>query len=268
MNKTYSAPIKYLVPGLFILIALGGISLVVAGTLDNPNPPGTSDLFSLEEIYQFIYNVDKQIRQGATSHTFLPENGPSPTMHTTTDIYNLLQRLPATGCESSYIAGDDGNLRRGATKRYRNELDGTILDQNTGLLWVQNGDMIGTLYPNFDQDGVSLDGNVSWPHALAFVEKMNDGTVVNYGYKDWRLPNVMELISLVDYGRYKPAANPVFTSIGDEYWTSTSHPNYAESSYSYTVVMKEGLINKRAKTNYYAKVIAVRNITPIGETNY
>jgi hypothetical protein len=266
MNKNYSALIKYLVPSLFILIAMGGIGLVVAGTLDNPNPPGTSDLFSLEEIYQFIYNVDNQDRQGATSHTFLPENGPSPTMHTTTDIYNLLQRIPATGCESSYVAGDDGNLRRGATKRYRNELDGTILDQNTGLLWVQNADMIGTSYPNFDQDGVSFDGNVSWAHALAFVDKMNDGTYGNFGYKDWRLPNVMEMITLVDYGRYKPAANPVFTSVGDEYWTST--PYTAETSYSYTVVMKDGLINSRAQTSYYAKVLAVRNNTTMGETSY
>jgi len=266
MNKTYSAPIKYLVPGLFILIALGGISLVVAGTLDNPNPPGITDLFSLEEIYQFIYNVDKQDRQGATAHTFLPQNGPSPTMHTTAEIYNLLQRLPATGCEASIIAGDDGNLRRGATKSYRNVLDGTILDQNTGLLWVQNGDMIRTLYPDFDQDGTYFDGYVSWFHALDFVKTMNDGKFDNYGYTDWRLPNVMELISLVDYGRYNPAVNPVFTYIGDEYWTSTSHP--ADSSYSYTVVMKEGLINKSAQTKYYAKVIAVRNYTPLGEPSY
>jgi len=266
MNKILNAQIKYLVPGLFILIAVGGTGIVFAGTLDNPNPPGTSTLFSLEEIYQFIYNVDNQVRQSATSHTFLPSAGPNPTMHTTTDIYNHLQRLPATGCESSIATGDDGNLRRGAKKRYYNNLDGTILDQNTGLLWVQNGDMIGTSYPDFDQDGVYSDGNVSWAHALDFIRLMNAGTYENYGYKDWRLPNVMEMITIVDYGRYKPAVNPVFTNIGDEYWTSTSY--FADSSYGYSVATKDGLVYCRAKTSYYAKVIAVRNRAATGEVSY
>lgn len=96
----------------------------------------------------------------------------------------------------------------------------TITDQATGLMWTQ------------DDNGEGLD----WGDALAYAE--------NYelaGYTDWRLPNVKELQSIVDYSRSPsatveenigPAIDPMFncTSIINEagdsdyayYWTSTS----------------------------------------------
>jgi len=42
------------------------------------------------------------------------------------------------------------------------------------------------------------------------------------GYLDWRLPNIRELISIVDHKRYDPAINPNFISRSGPYWSSTT----------------------------------------------
>jgi len=104
--------------------------------------------------------------------------------------------------------------------------DGTITDNATGLIWAQ------------DDSGAGL----NWKEALAWVAQKN---AENYlGYKDWRLPNVKELQSIVDYTRSpattgSAALDPLFnaTAITNEagatdypcYWSSTTHANWTSS---------------------------------------
>ncbi len=101
--------------------------------------------------------------------------------------------------------------------------DSTITDSNTGLMWSQ------------DDSGLGM----NWEDALAWAEQKN---AVNYlGYNDWRLPNIKELQSLVDYTRSPDTINsaaidPLFNStpIVNEageidypyYWSSTTHISY------------------------------------------
>ncbi|MCB9284573.1 MAG: DUF1566 domain-containing protein [Lewinellaceae bacterium] len=98
--------------------------------------------------------------------------------------------------------------------------DGTVTDQATGLMWTKadNGE------------------GLNWEEALAWVQAKN---AENYlGYDDWRLPNVKELQSIVDYTRSPQTTNSaaldtVFESstITDEgdmtnypfCWSSTTH---------------------------------------------
>ncbi|MGQ1891509.1 Lcl C-terminal domain-containing protein [Thermophagus sp. OGC60D27] len=98
--------------------------------------------------------------------------------------------------------------------------DGTITDNSTGLMWAQN------------DSGEAMD----WEDALAYAENSDLA-----GYTDWRLPNVKELQSIVDYSyspsatdasKVGPAIDPVFSctpitnEAGDSdygyYWTGTS----------------------------------------------
>jgi arylsulfatase A-like enzyme len=72
-----------------------------------------------------------------------------------------------------------GNEEYGVNLFEDNE-DGTISDQATGLMWQQA------------DDGVARD----WEEALAYAE-----TSVLADYSDWRLPNIKELQSIVDYTR-------------------------------------------------------------------
>jgi hypothetical protein len=77
---------------------------------------------------------------------------------------------------------------------------------------------------------------MNWEAALAWVEKKN--AEKHLGRSDWRLPNVKELQSIVDYGRSpdttrSAAIDPLFecTKITNEggkddypcYWTGTTH---------------------------------------------
>ena len=121
------------------------------------------------------------------------------------------------------------------TNAYTDNGDGTISDTNTGLMWAQ------------DDDGVTLD----WQDALAYAESSDKA-----GYTDWRLPNVKELQSIVDYSysptatdsaNVGPAIDPLFTcsqlpsdvqeaGYTDDYgyyWTGTSAPFTSGEPYYY-----------------------------------
>lgn len=83
--------------------------------------------------------------------------------------------------------------------------DGTITDQATGLIWQQA------------DDGKTR----NWEEALAYCENLTLA-----GSHDWRLPNVKELQSLVDYSRHDPALDTgVFTQADPDgwFWSSTTH---------------------------------------------
>ncbi len=120
---------------------------------------------------------------------------------------------------------------RGGSYGYNSFVDkgnGTILDKSSGLTWVQSDNGEG----------------VDWQAALAYCENLDLG-----GYTDWRLPNIKELQSLVDYNRSpdksdSPAINPSFgvSEIINEaggkdypyYWSSTTHNStsgYSEAAY-------------------------------------
>jgi hypothetical protein len=103
---------------------------------------------------------------------------------------------------------------------FKNNGDGTITDEATGLMWSQA------------DSGQGMD----WEDALAWVQQKNNENYL--GYSDWRLPNAKELQSIVDYSRSPSATgsaaiDPLFeiTTITDErgiedypyYWSGTTH---------------------------------------------
>ena len=95
--------------------------------------------------------------------------------------------------------------------------DGTITDLATGLMWQQS------------DSGRGMD----WEKALSYAETLNLA-----GYDDWRLPNVKELQSIVDYTRSPSTTNsaaidPLFkvSTVEDMngntnypyFWSGTTH---------------------------------------------
>ncbi len=101
--------------------------------------------------------------------------------------------------------------------QFKDNQDGTITDEATGLTWMKA------------DSGKGLD----WPSALEYAEELELA-----GHSDWRLPNAKELQSLVDYTRSpdtsgSAAMDPIFdaTEMENEggkkdfgcYWSSSSH---------------------------------------------
>jgi hypothetical protein len=123
------------------------------------------------------------------------------------------QQLPASGQTTSYGPGSDGDVRAGAALSYTDNGDGTITDNNTGLMWEKKDDSGGI----HDMNNFYTWGMTSVPYTM-------NGTMVTdllatlnrapcfAGHCDWRIPNVKELQSIVDYEiRYPgPTANAAF----------------------------------------------------------
>lgn len=118
---------------------------------------------------------------------------------------------------SMYFRMVRGNPLYGENQ-FVDNLDGTISDLATGLMWQKT------------DDGVAR----NWQDSLTYCESLELA-----GHSDWRLPNAKELQSIVDYTRSpqttaSPAIDPLFetTEILDPnetpgqypyFWTGTTH---------------------------------------------
>ena len=119
--------------------------------------------------------------------------------------------VPKTGQTESRATGDDGDLQKGVAwpdPRFTDNGDGTVTDNLTWLMWAKNA---------------NLDGVKTWADALTYCNALSLG-----GYSDWRLPNVRELFSLLDFSELGPALPSGHPFIGvqftDFYWSSTAYP--------------------------------------------
>jgi hypothetical protein len=112
-----------------------------------------------------------------------------------------------------------------------------VTDTLTGLVWLQDANCMANQYPGFDNDSTAGDGAVTWQHALDFVAGMTVTGLYSdcaAGFSDWRLPNVRELQSIPDYGRYPSVPTEVFDNLADDVWSSTSYANDPDGRAWYT----------------------------------
>jgi len=128
--------------------------------------------------------------------------------------------LPWTGQSKCYDSsgteisctgtGQDGELQVGVDWRYpRFTVSGDCVTDNlTGLMWAKNGDL-----PN---------GQMTWQAALNYA-----ASIRLCGYKDWWLPNINELESLVNAGESNTATwlnSQGFINVqSGAYWSSSTH---------------------------------------------
>jgi hypothetical protein len=124
--------------------------------------------------------------------------------------------VPKTGQTESVLPGDDGDLQMGVTwpdPRFTDNGDGTVTDNLTGLIWLQSA---------------KCWANQAWSSAIDASNNLADGQcglVDGSNPGDWRLPNLRELLSLIDYGNAGPAlpSGHPFTGVrASFYWTSTT----------------------------------------------
>ncbi|MCW8125084.1 DUF1566 domain-containing protein [Microbulbifer halophilus] len=118
--------------------------------------------------------------------------------------------------------------------RYQQKEDSTVVDTKTGLMWrtCQEG-----VAGKSCGEGAPL--MLTWAEALAYVPTFNrEGGFA--GYRDWRLPNIRELSSLIEPQCVAPAINlTVFPNTAPvDVWSSS--PSRFHSHYSWLVDFETG----------------------------
>jgi hypothetical protein len=232
---------------ILVSILLASVAVaVVASAGDPPGPPETTYSYTLQDLYNRL-----DTGAAGTAMTFTePLSGPQTgTMHTLDEIYDLIGKrafVPRTGQTTPYVADDDGDLQKGVewitTTRFLTGTTGVVTDTLTGLVWLENANCFGLR--NWDNAVADANGLASGSCGLT------DGS----GAGDWRLPNVRELLSLIDYGEYDPAlpeGHP-FTGVEpDLYWSSTTYA--FNTNYALYVYLNLGLVQNAWKTTtaYY-----------------
>lgn len=155
-----------------------------------------------------------------------------------------LINIPKTGQITSYAAADDGALQKGTAfpnPRFSDNGNGTITDRLTGLMWEQSPST--TKY--------------TWENAFTRVAEINGSGLG--GYTDWRLPNILELESIVNAEQTSTCdwlITQGFSGIQNaNYWTSsTCSTNTANAYY---LNLQYGNFTYQSKTSL-VNVIAVR----------
>ncbi|NVN92849.1 MAG: DUF1566 domain-containing protein, partial [Desulfuromonadales bacterium] len=130
---------------------------------------------------------------------------------------------------------------RGEARPLPNFIDNhncTVSDTSTGLMWQQG-----------DQPS-------SWDYALTYCNTLTLG-----GTSGWRVPNIKELQSLVDYTRqYQSINTTFFPNTNTYYWSSTTDAKYPSAAFVVTFDVGYVQDSPDSGKNSYYFVRCTRNI--------
>jgi hypothetical protein len=165
-------------------------------------------------LYALAFLVAMALAEGASAGgvLYVPARGGLPACQEALAACQAAQAqsLPATGQVTCWNnggvvidctnTGQDGEIQVGASLRYMDNGDGTITDMNTILQWEKKS-ADGSIH--------DVDKTYSWDEAFSVhVAGLN---AMNFaGYNDWRVPNIRELQSIMNYEAVTPAISEPF----------------------------------------------------------
>jgi hypothetical protein len=217
--------------GIVVGVAMGtlfSVVVVLAGSLE----PSEESTAAGSQTYNFLPLVMSS--GGGICSAGVPRTGQTPTIP--------INPAPA---------GSDGALQKGLvwpSPRFTDNANGTVTDNLTGLIWLKDANCTNF----FSGDNTGLN-NRNWANALTAANLLGNGSC---GLTDgstggnWRLPNVREMQSLIDYGRSYPplpSLNP-FTGVqSDFYWSGTTFAGL--TSLAWAVSLSSGYMFFESKTD-------------------
>lgn len=133
---------------------------------------------------------------------------------------------------------------RSAPAALVDNLDGTVTDTSTCLQWQQ---------ATADPSGDGVADAMTWENALGYADGLSLA-----GHDDWRLPDVNELRSLVDYSLANPALDTTAfpDTLSASYWTSTTR--LGDKGHAWIVDFTSGFsdgTNYFKVNSYYARAV-------------
>lgn len=177
-----------------------------------------------------------------------------------TECYKSTWSLDTCTCgELDCPSGQDGALQKGVAwpePRFTDNGDGTVTDNLTGLIWLQNANC--------------SDDTRDWATAFSDVAQLNADGIMNGNpcgdtsnggshQTDWRLPNVRELHSLIQYGFAHPAlpdtagtgqhkqGDPFTNDQSVNYWSSSTNVDFPFAAWF--VYLGTGRVDSASKTD-------------------
>ncbi len=254
---------------LLVAVLVGGLSLdAQAVCVGDVNADGAVNLGELQMcVNSFLGSCETPTRTVTTTPT------PTPGVNDCCDAGFLCGPPSGGGCPIGVPVFNslcDGGAGRCVTftptptpGRFVDNHDGTITDNQTGLLWEKLLD-----------DGSIHDKDTSYTWGNASSSKMGSLNIAYFaGHNDWRLPTIQELESIVEFGTANPAIDIAFhgTSCGagctditsascactqsGYYWSATSRTGFP--SVAWYVDFFNGIVfyNTKTSTDYYARAV-------------
>jgi hypothetical protein len=283
--------LKYIIATLVPVLAVTAI--VYAGSLTPPGSPAAA-FYTLSDIYNRLTTTNGDATTSPGLDSFTTPGSVAPTFHNLTDVYNAIPTIDATkvlsgttylgvagsaSAGSPYpsavlktgetlcydIAGDptdcagtgeDGEHQSGQATSYTDNGNGTITDNATGLMWQKcSSGFSGT------NCTTGSDSSMTFNQATSTCAAASTG-----GHSDWRLPNLKELLSLVDYG-VVPSINSTYfpheQTFDNGTWTSTADEGNSDQIRSFVVDLSEsGSVTPKLRDGSFGTfpVLCVRSL--------
>ena len=140
-----------------------------------------------------------------------------------TSCYNASSSMTCPSSSSADFYGQDAQYTSKCTAQSFSSTSNVVIDNNTGLTWEKS----------------PSENTYTWDNASNHCNELNSS---NYGGRsNWRVPNPLELLTIVNNSTYNPATNSNFTGMptsnstylwtNSEYKGNTSYAYYFSPSY-------------------------------------
>lgn len=237
--------------------------LGILGTFSNV-PNNSTQLFWSATTYAAVPTAAMGVKLGSSETEKLVKTATGYTWPVRGPIIIPAAQLPRSGQVLCYDAtgtprnctgsGEDGDTLTGTSwpiPRFLVNANQTVTDALTGLTWTQDANLMVTYDQIFDSDGTINDGAVSWDRAIQFVKRLNSDQYK--GFNDWRLPNQLEILTLVDHSQSTlPAALTaqgfnLGTPIPSSWWSATTNPGTTSLGQAFSLQGNEGSLISSVK---------------------
>ena len=95
-----------------------------------------------------------------------------------------------------------------------------VIDDTTNLQWQNDSQVSST--------------QLTWSEAINFCENLELDN-----YNDWRLPNIVELSSIIDFTQAQPVIANIFENRAGDFWSSTTYAK--DTTQAWKVIFNYGV---------------------------
>jgi uncharacterized lipoprotein NlpE involved in copper resistance len=153
-----------------------------------------------------LYSCESKIKK---DNTFIPESAYVQIATGQTTLYDIDGKIIHREDNKDSFYGQDADYLKGKEMAYTNNEDGTISDQNTGLMWQE----------------IPYSEGFTWKDAVEYCEDLELA-----GYDDWRAPSAKELYSISNFDSGWPYLDTTYFALAsgeigkqEQYWTLNNY---------------------------------------------